>query len=303
MTAPYNHPEIDDCLFHYTSAGGLKGIFESGCIWATDAAFLNDSSEVIYAGREVELHLQNLVKHLELHNPQPDSPERVRLALMASAADALQKFNDAEGYAGSAPYVIDGATYVSCFTERPDQLSQWRGYGGRGYSVGLKKDALNNLEIDGEDQIHRSVGQIQRVLYGEEGLESLRRDVAQLFDHRAVSHPGSAGFTDAVNVILPRLARVKHRAFEEEKEWRLIVSRYGFGPAKKLYLRESGRLVPYLKLKFDPSAVAFIYIGPGGTFNDERALRALLRGNGYEVDPTRPGSVWIEHSDAPFRDA
>jgi hypothetical protein len=62
--------------------------------------------------------------------------------------------------------------------------------------------------------------------------------------------------------------------------------------AKKLYFRESGRLVPYLELKFDPSAVTDIYIGPGGNFNDERALRAFLRGNGYEVDPSRPGSVW-----------
>ena len=41
MTMPDDHPAVEDCLFHYTSAGGMKGILESRCIWATDSAFLS----------------------------------------------------------------------------------------------------------------------------------------------------------------------------------------------------------------------------------------------------------------------
>ena len=33
MTPPYSHPELDDCLFHYTSAGGLKGILYGRSLW------------------------------------------------------------------------------------------------------------------------------------------------------------------------------------------------------------------------------------------------------------------------------
>jgi len=32
-------------LFHYTNLEALRGILESGTLWATDARYLNDSSE------------------------------------------------------------------------------------------------------------------------------------------------------------------------------------------------------------------------------------------------------------------
>src|SRR6185437_8828799 len=40
--------ELQDELFHYTTADGLKGIVEQNCIWATAAAYLNDASEIEY---------------------------------------------------------------------------------------------------------------------------------------------------------------------------------------------------------------------------------------------------------------
>ncbi len=86
------------------------------------------------------------------------------------------------------------------------------------------------------------------------------------------------------------------RRFPRRAEWRVTVPRYGHGPAKNLHFREGVRLVPYLKLRFDPSAIAFVYVGPGGNFHDKRALRAILDAKGFDLD-----RVWIEHSDAPFR--
>jgi hypothetical protein len=37
-----------DLRFHYTNAEGLKGILQSGKIWATDVRYLNDAQEVEY---------------------------------------------------------------------------------------------------------------------------------------------------------------------------------------------------------------------------------------------------------------
>ena len=91
---------------------------------------------------------------------------------------------------------------------------------------------------------------------------------------------------DSFTHILPKLAQVKHEAFEEEQEWRVIVPSYGHGPAANLNFRERMSL-PYLKLRFDPSAIAFVYIGPGGDLNDKRTLRAFLAA---EVDLDRCGS-------------
>ena len=51
-------------LYHYTSASGLKGIVESGTLWATDVLHLNDSSEISYA---VELIRRIFVGEAEKH--------------------------------------------------------------------------------------------------------------------------------------------------------------------------------------------------------------------------------------------
>ena len=35
-------------LLHYTTLEGLRGIVSSGCLWATDATYLNDSGEITH---------------------------------------------------------------------------------------------------------------------------------------------------------------------------------------------------------------------------------------------------------------
>ena len=189
MTAPYSHPDPKDCLFHYTSAGGLKGILKDRCIWATDSAFLNDSSEIFYAGHAVERHIENLIHEIEVTNPVFKSSDWHRMHHLISAKDALELLNDAEEWAPTAsmPHIINGATYVSCFTEEPDQLSQWRGYGGRGYSVGFTRDGLNNMVIEGVSSLTASAGPVTQVNYGQPGLEKLRREVSDWFATRPVT--------------------------------------------------------------------------------------------------------------------
>jgi hypothetical protein len=46
-------------IFHYTTAEGLIGIFDSGEIRATQAACLNDSTELSYAYREYRRRLRD----------------------------------------------------------------------------------------------------------------------------------------------------------------------------------------------------------------------------------------------------
>ena len=35
-------------LYHYTTIGGLQGILDSGCLYGTHVAFMNDSKEFDY---------------------------------------------------------------------------------------------------------------------------------------------------------------------------------------------------------------------------------------------------------------
>src|SRR6266540_1307643 len=36
-------------VFHYTTVDGLRGIVESGKLWATEVGYLNDASEYVHA--------------------------------------------------------------------------------------------------------------------------------------------------------------------------------------------------------------------------------------------------------------
>ena len=44
-------PRRQDLLFHYTDAAGLMGILENQRLWASNAAYLNDPTELLYARR------------------------------------------------------------------------------------------------------------------------------------------------------------------------------------------------------------------------------------------------------------
>ena len=156
------------------------------------------------------------------------------------------------------------------------------------------------MKVEGETYPpFQHAGPAVRVGYGQDAINSLMTDVIGTFATGPVaSSPTSSGFWDAVNFCMPRLAHIKHEAFKYEREWRLIVSRYGGKPVNDVDFRYGVRLIPYIKLTFEPADVSDIYIGPGSNFPAVRALRAFLRIKGYDVN-----TVSIEQSDAPYRDA
>ena len=111
-------------LCHYTSQNGLIGILKSKAMYATDAAYLNDSQEVIYA---INLAKEYFKNH---HTKDP--------RFITEVAKILEK---ADGHAGSLP------VYVASFSEEPDLLSQWRGYcpNGPGFALSLSADRMMTL--------------------------------------------------------------------------------------------------------------------------------------------------------------
>ena len=276
-----------EILYHYTSAVGLESILRQRCLRATDTAFLNDWQEVIFAAEplieQMEVLLGSVRQDDAINNPQ----QRTRSIIVDSALNAIRRFVrlDAQIPAANPGQYIDGATYVTCFCEDHDQLGQWRGYGQGGYSIGFRKDGLTKL--------HR---QLRKVLYGKSGRDATCEEIIEHFRSRRLGgHPGTYGYFDALNLCMPRLAAVKHGAFEQEIEWRLIVSSYDMSH-HPVQVRTSPRLTPYVELDFESSCIAEIVIGPGGDFHSERAVRAALRSHGHDPDMVR-----ITQSKAPFR--
>jgi hypothetical protein len=107
-------------IWHYTDAGGLIGILQSGKIWTTQVTCLNDTLEQRYFGDLVH----GAVKERRKQNTDP-----VLEPLFRVADEVLE-----------APDFTAVSQFVACFSEAEDDLGQWRGYGGGecGYAIGLR---------------------------------------------------------------------------------------------------------------------------------------------------------------------
>ena len=90
-------------LYHYTNQHGLLGIFSSKTVWSTNAHFLNDPTEFV--------HALSFAKSIANYFFDNDYFEQFG-AMLHRHVGKLRR----EGL------------YVSSFSEKPDLLSQWRGY-------------------------------------------------------------------------------------------------------------------------------------------------------------------------------
>src|SRR5262245_19332889 len=95
-------------LAHYTTPNGLHGIIENGHLWASAAYYLNDSSEIDYG---CQLFRELLAKAIDEEGRDPVSKKIFE--------DAKKAFEPG-GFVDSVVY----RTYVACFCEDPNLLSQ-----------------------------------------------------------------------------------------------------------------------------------------------------------------------------------
>jgi hypothetical protein len=298
-----------DEVFHYTTVDGLRGIIESGKIWATEAGYLNDASEYVYANDIVVSVAAELGE---------------RLAALVNVAEFL-RINPKEN-----PFQF----YVSCFCEDRDLLSQWRTYGheGTGYAIGFRLDALRSLASDflglvgkvvydrseqtllvrtvlrsalgpivDTDIVHdtflRLVGEV-----GDAARRAAPEEAARILEEsksavtREMSGLVAGPLKEAMIKTLAVRAFLKYPRFYEEREWRLMLvggsrdvesfrsSRGLLVPYVPVYLGERGSL-PIKKIVIGPS------LYPSGA---ERSLRRYLNANGLSA-------VEIEASPIPLR--
>ena len=249
---------LPDLVYHYTNVEGLKGILESGQIWATQTGYLNDSKELSY-GRDLALDVRREITPV-------GAVEEAWLKRITPAISA--------GIPGAE-------AYVACFCEQGDLLSQWRGYGrGNGYSIGLRlRRSYGQLpsKMCGLEQIVYDPGTQKRVIREilDRYLGSITSFATHFTKHAISTYCGSIpsnspddeadssklSSTDFLEQIvyihqthaLLELDGVfgyfKHLGFQEEKEWRLIHYNSAVQGSQHIEYRPSnGVLVPYVEL-------------------------------------------------------
>jgi Protein of unknown function (DUF2971) len=279
-----NEPEI---LYHYTTAIGLMGIVQSQTLRATNAEFLNDAQELQFGRPQVHDALLKQADELSPHSGAGDA-NTSRASVMRSAAYELAP----DGLSAGRQYHF---VYVACFCEAGDLLSQWRSYGASGgYTVGFRTSHLRLVqpaEMEVRDSMTEEIEEsatLVKVRYGDAAVEEAVTSVLGSVAPKPVSHLGVIGFHRAQSVVLPALAGIKHAAFSEEREWRLVVVS---GPHKPSFRVGPLGVTPYIGLRYPTEAIAEIVIGPG----PEQRFRE------QEVELLVGENVTVRSSSAPFR--
>jgi hypothetical protein len=262
-------PSADRTLYHYTGIGGLLGIVNSRSIWASHIYYVNDSREILHAG-------DILARILDSRIEGAKGDER----------EFLKQFREWAGSFRHTPYHL----FVFSLSEAGSLLSQWRSYTphGKGVSLGFPASVLNSV-------LAKPGFRIAQCLYDrdshQEMLESLLERVLVTFHQVAPTldisraHPTQKyhSFLEGFRGdLLQVLAIVKHPAFREEREWRIVSPYFPNYTVSDVKFREgASMLLPYTELPLPPSGTLFetVVLGPSQDENLSMSALATFLGN------------------------
>jgi hypothetical protein len=271
-------------LYHYTTGENLIKIIETGELWSTQAACMNDSKELIYA-------VERLAERAKVRR---DAAADERLVPLWRAVDDLITNPDATG----API------FLTCFSERDDDLSQWRAYasGEGGYSIGFDAKKLRDLGTPNEVFLFPSD-------YCESRQNRLLDDIIKwlvdiyLAPLGSTSRPPDNDWAqEFVYFWLTNVSSfavgMKHRAFQAEQEWRLFQYCRPEEAGKFQFRQRSSFMSRHLPLRIaTPLPIVSVRVGPCRHPELSRiAVGDLLLKQGYS-----PATVPVKLSEVPHR--
>lgn len=269
----YFSPAAPMSLFHYTGIGGLIGIVNSRAVWASHAYYMNDAKEIVHASDI----LQKLLLKTEADFL---GEEQVFVGQFRAWLDSFHR---------TAYHV-----FVFALSEQPSLLSQWRSYTphGKGVSLGFAPATINHIlgskgfrlaKCIYEPQEHAAL--MQGLL--EKMLLTFRQRLGTLDTRK--QHPSQKyhGFLeDFRGEVLQVMAIIKHSAFREEQEWRIISPYFAKYTVPEVRFREgSSMLLPYMELRLpgpsDERLFTKVILGPSADVNlSFSALSSYLSNQG-----------------------
>ena len=182
---------VDEAIYHYTSAEGLRGIIENSEIWLTNVAFVNDTTECKALKKEIDLFIDS------------DFTNNI-------VRDRWKEFIDDPD--------SNYDTYISSFSRGKESLEQWRSYGN--FRIGFEANKLISLYSN-----------LYQCVYRNEEIKKwiLEKEKAKEWDGDSLDD-GSKWFA-AFNLIYAASRKYKNVHFEKEREVRLIaVSHHTWDP-------------------------------------------------------------------------
>lgn len=219
-------------LFHYTNVGGLRGIFESGTMYATRYDRLNDSTEIS--------HFKDILTDLVVHRLDKDRdflsfPEKKKQVSMVISSLYEEVFGTRTENGLAVPYITSFCSHYDdhSYERENGLLSQWRGYGGiEKYALVFDTAALMHLAQQEFDSYAYTFRAFRRVRYNDDEAGKapeygeLANNIVETI--RANKNQDTNAAVDwaelAYKGIVEHSTAFKHRAFREEREVRMVYS-------------------------------------------------------------------------------
>lgn len=216
-------------LCHYTSIEGAIGILTGNDLWLTNSRYSNDDEELEYGHRLVDAVLDEL-EH---------EADEARLLWLASLRERVRAARGDQ-------------VYVSCFCERDNLLSQWRGYAENGGGISIEFDPEGFTAVAGPDCPH-GLMRLWKVFYEPQQQRKIVRDCIDYPYWPVQDEAERMSFVvDALQFFMPTF---KNADFREEQERRLIFTPHpadpqpGREPVRPRFRTRGGLLVPFFSLR------------------------------------------------------
>ncbi len=269
-----------DLIHHYCSPSVFLSLIDKKELWLTSLALSNDSAEGTW-----------MLDHwLDKFN-QSTPKERCRKNGAKLFVEGVLRNN---------------ITLGTCFSEKRDLLSQWRGYGqdGAGFSVSFYREKLEQLS---RDYVDGSSLQLSKITYGGaycEEVNAMVRELHEAFGEDASAYQEGADRKGRANVrnsiekhtkkkeAACKLFTIKNGAFSEEEEWRLFLFDAPDN-IKNVEFRESQNLLsPFVRLGFPPEAVAGVTLGPMNP-SSVSMIELALKAHGIKCQVNRSSASYL----------
>lgn len=255
-------------IYHYTSPEGLKGIFDTNSLFATDMYFLNDSSEGMYVTSIIEENIDRLCK---------DDKELKKYVEKELHLIKLGKWNEPIH------------NYIISFSQNGDSLEMWnyytKGNSIQGYNIGFDVDKLssciqieilddNGKQITRNDEKHLVLYQ-GKVLYDKDRQMDIVESIFKTFYQKYIELNDKKMLSLVAHFIVSKIIDYgqffKSKEFSIEEEYRFIYATALLegksNPEKGIPFKEhfrihEGCLVPYQKCLFNMNSISEVTFSP-----------------------------------------
>ena len=253
-------------LFHYTTVDAFQSIYKSNIFWATSFKDLNDSSELQCFRLKVRDFLTPLIQNIFEEKRKHDQHFAHEIALNGGSEKvAIQQANMHSETLHRQTFSENGFqdVFVCCFctherdsyAETHGLLSQWRGYGvDGGIAIVLDTSGIENLMHQETNLYKHPISHMGDVIYDNDSNLENNDGIRLVFDcFPEILADSYSDKQPNYGQIFDRFVLgstlVKHHAFHEEREIRIVVAPRPTNPTSHFYSDEHNAK-PIKQIKF-----------------------------------------------------